>query len=245
MSTLFISDLHLQPAQPELLRTCLSWLKSTARAAEALYILGDLFEAWIGDDDDAEWIVELSSALRQLSDSGTQLYFIHGNRDFLLGAEFAQRCGITLLPELITIDLYGRPTLLLHGDTLCTQDTAYLTFREQVRNPIWQQMFLSQPADARRMFASAARSESKTANANKAEYIMDVTPSEVIAAMTAANVDLMIHGHTHRPARHQLIIGEQPAERIVLGDWGQDNSGWYIRAERNGAIELIKFPLAD
>jgi UDP-2,3-diacylglucosamine hydrolase len=243
LTTLFISDLHLQPSQPALLRACLNWLGSTARGSEALYILGDLFEAWIGDDDDAPWLNELANALHELNNSGTQLYFMHGNRDFLLGVDFAKHCGMQLLPEAKVIDLYGRPTLLLHGDTLCTEDVDYLAFRAQVRNPLWQQAVLSKSLAERRIMASALRNESKMAGSNKEMAIMDVTQDEVIKAMAQAGVDLMIHGHTHRPARHDLNIDGKSAERIVLGDWSIEQGGWHIRADRDGAIELIQFPI--
>lgn len=244
MTTLFISDLHLQPSHPELLRACLEFLGNTARGAEALYVLGDLFEAWIGDDDDAPWLEELAAAFRALANDGTRLYFLHGNRDFLLGAAFAQRCGMELLPEITLIDLYGRRTLLLHGDTLCTADTEYLKFRAQVRNPQWQQMILGQSLDNRRALAGALRNESKMAGDTKSMAIMDVTPEEVVRVMENENIDLMIHGHTHRPARHALMLGGKPAERIVLGDW-TSASGWYLRAAAGGEIELIEFSIGD
>lgn len=244
MTTLFISDLHLQPSHPELLRACLQFLDTTARGSEALYILGDLFEAWIGDDDDAPWLEELAAALRALADTGTRLYFLHGNRDFLVGAAFAQRCGMELLPESVVVDLYGRRALLLHGDTLCTADVDYLKFRGQVRNPQWQEMILGQSLDNRRALAGALRNESKMAGGNKSMAIMDVTPEEVMRVMESENIDLMIHGHTHRPARHALVAGGKPAERIVLGDWGIEQGGWYLRAESDGSIELIQFALA-
>ncbi len=244
MTTLFISDLHLQPSHPELLRACLDFLGNNARGAEALYVLGDLFEVWIGDDDDAPWLEELAAACHSLANEGTRLYFQHGNRDFLLGADFARRCGMELLPELALIDLHGRKTLLLHGDTLCTADVEYLKFREQVRNPQWQQMILGQSLDNRRALAGALRNESKMAGGTKSMAIMDVTPDEVVRVMAEQNIDLMIHGHTHRPARHVLSIGGKPAERIVLGDW-TSTQGWYLRAENGGGIELIPFEIAD
>jgi UDP-2,3-diacylglucosamine hydrolase len=242
VTTLFISDLHLQPSQPELLEALLRFLDQTAAGSEALYILGDLYEAWIGDDDDAPWLEPLAAALRTLSDGGTHLYFLHGNRDFLLGAEFARRCGMELLPESVVIDLYGRRALLLHGDTLCTADVDYLKFREQVRNPQWQQMILAQSLDNRRALAGALRNESRMAGGAKSMTIMDVTPEEVVRVMESENIDLMIHGHTHRPARHVLLAGGKPAERIVLGDW-TSTQGWYLRVDAGGEIELVSFPI--
>ncbi|HEY3697784.1 MAG TPA: UDP-2,3-diacylglucosamine diphosphatase [Spongiibacteraceae bacterium] len=244
MTTLFISDLHLQPSQPQLLNACLTFLNESARGADALYLLGDLFEMWIGDDDDAAWLNDLSAALRQLHQRGTALYFMHGNRDFLLGEKFAERCGMQLLPETCVIDLYGRPALLLHGDTLCTEDMEYQAFRAQVRNPQWQQMILTHSLDERRFLAAQLRQQSKMAGSNKAEDIMDVTPEEVVKIMAANAVDLLIHGHTHRPARHELFVSERPAERIVLGDWRENDCMWYARAESNGALDLIHASLA-
>ena len=241
MATWFISDLHLQASRPELTRACIALLDEL-HGCDALYILGDLFEAWIGDDDDAPWLTEFETALARLAASGSHLYFQHGNRDFLLGAEFAQRCGLTLLPESTVIHLYGRPTLLLHGDTLCTDDRDYLAFREQVRNPLWQQAVLSKPLAERRQLAAMLRNESRMAGADKQDGIMDVTATEVERVMQQASVDLLIHGHTHRPARHPLMLAGHPAERIVLGDW--DRSGWKLRAERDGSLALMQFPLA-
>jgi len=247
LSTLFISDLHLQPAQPAVLQACLQFLRETAAGAEALYILGDLFEAWVGDDDDAPWLPEFCTALKALVDRGTRLYFMHGNRDFLLGegppgTSFAARCGLQLLPETAVIDLYGRKALLMHGDTLCTEDRDYLAARQQLRNRQWQQAVLAKPLPERRQLAAALRMESKTAGAQKADHIMDVTADEVVRVMTQHGVDLLIHGHTHRPARHNLTVSGKPAERIVLGDWGA--TLWYLRAEADGAMDLIETPIA-
>lgn len=242
MSTLFISDLHLQPAQPHLLQACLQFLRTTAAGADALYILGDLFEAWVGDDDDAPWLPELAATLKTLSDNGTQLFFQHGNRDFLLGKIFAEQCGLTLLPEAAEIDLYGRKTLLMHGDTLCTEDRDYLAMRVQLHNPLWQQMALAKPLAERRQMAAALRMESQAAGAQKNAEIMDVTAAEVELKMAEAGVDLLIHGHTHRPARHPLTLNGKAAERIVLGDWG--TTLWYLRAEADGALDLIEIPIA-
>jgi UDP-2,3-diacylglucosamine hydrolase len=240
VTTLFISDLHLQPSQPELLRACLDWLAAQAHGIDALYLLGDIFEAWVGDDDDAPWLETFSAALQAVHASGTAIYFMHGNRDFLLGAQFAARCGMQLLPDSIVIDLYGHPTLLMHGDTLCTEDREYLAFRAQVRNPQFQQMVMSKSLDERRALAVMLREQSKMAASNKAEDIMDVTPNEVIRVMEANGVDRLIHGHTHRPARHKLSVSGAPAERIVLGDWRNGDCMWYLRAESDQSIELIQ-----
>lgn len=245
MTTLFISDLHLQPSQPRLLEACLRFFDEHARGSDALYILGDLFEAWVGDDDDAAWINDFTTALQRLHENGTALYFMHGNRDFLVGKDFAARCGMELLGggaqgDSAVIDLYGRPTLLMHGDTLCTEDKDYLAFRAQVRNPQWQQMILAAPLEQRRQLAAQLRQQSKMAASNKAEDIMDVTPTEVTRVMAENNVDLLIHGHTHRPAQHRLEIDGKTAERIVLGDWREADCMWYVRADVDKSIQLIR-----
>lgn len=241
MTTLFISDLHLQPSRPELSRALSRFLEEQAVGAEALYILGDLFEAWVGDDDDAPEPAALAGQLKTLSERGTRLYFQHGNRDFLLGDAFAARCGMTLLAEVAVIDLYGRRTLLLHGDTLCTDDHDYLALRAQLRHPAWQQALLARPLDERRQLAASLREQSKAAGSMKSEAIMDVTPQEVERIMAEHGVDLLIHGHTHRPARHPLSVAGQPAERIVLGDWGPEL--WWLEARPTGALELMRQPV--
>jgi UDP-2,3-diacylglucosamine hydrolase len=241
MTTWFISDLHLQASRPELTRACIELLDQL-KGCDALYILGDLFEAWIGDDDDAPWLAELAAALKRLAASGSALHFQHGNRDFLLGRAFADRCGMSLLAETAIIDLYGRPALLMHGDTLCTADRDYLAFRSQVRNPLWQQAVLAKPLAERRQLAALLRSESRRAGEEKQCEIMDVTLSEVERVMLDSGVDLLVHGHTHRPARHPLVLGGRPAERIVLGDWG--HSGWKLRAGRDGTLALQQFPIS-
>ncbi len=240
MATWFISDLHLQASRPELTRACIDLL-DILHGCDALYILGDLFEAWIGDDDDEPWLAEVETALARLAASGSQLAFVHGNRDFLVGQTFARRCSLTLLPESTVIDLYGRPTLLLHGDTLCTGDRDYLAFRTQVRNPLWQQAVLAKPLAERRQLAAMLRNESRMAGAEKQSEIMDVTPAEVERVMLEAGVDLLIHGHTHRPARHPMHLADRHAERIVLGDWGA--TGWKLRAESDGGLALLPFPI--
>jgi UDP-2,3-diacylglucosamine hydrolase len=165
---------------------------------------------------------------------------MHGNRDFLLGATYAKKAGMELIPDGITIDLYGTPTLLMHGDSLCTDDVEYQQFRAMVRSPQWQQQILAQPIAARRALAAQMRAKSQSMNSQKADDIMDVSPAEVLAQMEGAGVTRMIHGHTHRPARHQLVIAGKPAERIVLGDWHE--AGWCIKADQN-SIELIDWKI--
>lgn len=224
MTTLFISDLHLDSTRPQITALFQDFLRGEARNAEALYILGDLFEAWIGDDDPEPHHAGVIAELHAMADSGVPLYFMHGNRDFLIGGEFARRAGCTLLPDPTPIDLYGAPTLLLHGDTLCTDDLAYQEFRRMVRDPVWQREFLAQPLAARRVFAERARATSQSETRQKAETIMDVNPDAVVAVMREHGTPLMIHGHTHRPAVHEFTVDEQPATRIVLGDWYEQGS---------------------
>jgi UDP-2,3-diacylglucosamine hydrolase len=241
MATLFISDLHLHESRPQITRAFFHFLHTQAKNAEKLYILGDFFDAWIGDDDDSPLNVEVAHELKKLNDSGTQIFLMHGNRDFLLGERFAQQAGAKTIAEYSKVDLYGQPTLLLHGDSLCTDDTEYMAFRQQVRSPLWQQQILAQPLAARRLLAAQLREKSQAMNSLKAEDIMDVNQAEVIRVMQDADVKRLIHGHTHRPARHALTINGETAERIVLGDW--HDKGWAIYVDEN-KTELISWPLS-
>lgn len=240
MAILFISDLHLHESRPHITRAFFHFLHTQAKQAQALYILGDFFDAWVGDDDDAELPRLVANELAELGRQGTSIYFQHGNRDFLLGESYAQKAGMKLLPESCVIDLFGTATLLLHGDTLCTADRDYQQFRHMVRSPQWQENILSQPLANRRALARQLREKSQGMNSLKADDIMDVTPAEVIAQMEQANVSRLIHGHTHRPARHALTIKGQPAERIVLGDW--HHQGWCVKAQPD-TCELLHWTL--
>ncbi|MCA0901375.1 UDP-2,3-diacylglucosamine diphosphatase [Microbulbifer agarilyticus] len=240
MASYLISDLHLDESRPDITRAFFDFLKGPAADADSLYILGDFFEVWIGDDDDAPLVEEVAQQLRTYSQSGPTLYLMHGNRDFLLGEDFAQRCGATLLPDPSVVELAGKPVLLMHGDSLCTRDQEYMAFRQQARNPAWQQALLSKSLEERRQIAEQIRAASKSMNSLKAEDIMDVTPEEVVKALEEHNCDTMIHGHTHRPHRHQLTVNGEAAERLVLGDWGK--LGWSIKADENG-LDLIHWPI--
>ncbi|MFO1390552.1 UDP-2,3-diacylglucosamine diphosphatase [Cellvibrio sp.] len=240
MTTFFISDLHLHESRPQITRAFFQFLQTQAKGAEKLFILGDFFDAWIGDDDDAPLNSEVAAELKKLSDTGTSIFLMHGNRDFLLGEKFAEQAGAQIIPEYTTIDLYGEPTLLLHGDSLCTDDAQYIAFRQQVRSPQWQQQVLSQPLAARRALAAQMREKSQAMNSLKAEDIMDVNQAEVINAMKNASVKRMIHGHTHRPAIHTLDIDGKPAERLVLGDW--HDKAWAIVAQA-GKAELFSWTI--
>jgi UDP-2,3-diacylglucosamine hydrolase len=230
---LLISDLHLEESRPELTEAFLAFLARETPSASALYILGDFFNVWLGDDDDRPLNASITTALAQYAGEGLTIFLLHGNRDFILGETFARAAGATLLQGPTVISADRQRYLLLHGDELCTLDTDYQKFRSMVRNPTWQQQFLAQPLAARRAFAEQARATSKDMNSNKAADIMDVTPSEVEKLLADHAWPVMIHGHTHRPAIH--LVGT--TRRIVLGDWG--NSLWYV-AIANGNAELIE-----
>jgi len=219
VTKLFISDLHLQGARPDITERFFRFLETDAAQAEALYILGDLFEAWIGDDDPDEHNREVQAAMRRLTDAGVAGYFMHGNRDFLIGDAFAERTGFTLLDDPVVHDLYGTPVLLSHGDAYCTDDVEYQAFRRQSRNPAWQQQVLAMSIEQRRALAGQAREESRAAMVDKAEDIMDVNAEAVADALRESGVTTLVHGHTHRPAVHEIELDGAPATRIVLGDW--------------------------
>ncbi len=241
MATYFISDLHLSPAQPKVAAGLHTFLSQEAAGADALYILGDFFDAWIGDDDDSEAALTLQQWLIDYVKSGVPVYFIRGNRDFLVGNAFAEKTGCTLMEDQTVIDLYGNRALIMHGDTLCTEDIEYLQFRAMVRDPNWQQNVLSLPLPQRRQMAKDLRAKSQSLNAIKASDIMDVTPDEVKRTMLESKVNLLIHGHTHRPAVHDLSLEGQAAKRIVLGDWHEQ--GWMLKATSEGKLDLIAFDL--
>ena len=238
MSSLFISDLHLDPSRPAIVRAFLSFLEQ-ASSADALYILGDFFEVWIGDDDDCEFNRSIIDALKQFTDTGTPCYIMHGNRDFLMGEQFCRDTGCKLLDDPIVIDLYGKQVLLMHGDSLCTLDEKYMEFRREVRDKAWQDDFLGKPLQERRDITNELRNRSKNQTKDKQEDILDVTPEEVVTAMDDAMVDLMIHGHTHRPMIHELSTAQGDSKRIVLGDWYK--SGWVLRYEDGGEYSLEEF----
>lgn len=239
MATLFIADLHLSTEEPAITAGFLRLLAGEARAADALYILGDLFEAWIGDDDPNPLHANIASAIKALVDSGVPCYFIHGNRDFLVGKRFAHQSGMILLPEEQVLTLYGKRILIMHGDTLCTDDIGYLRFRAKVHQPWLQTLFLALPLFIRQRIAAKMRAGSKASNQTKSEAIMDVNPQAVINVMTRHHVHHLIHGHTHRPAIHELDIEHHPARRYVLGAWHHEGS--MIKVSHTD-IELLFFP---
>ncbi len=240
MTTLFISDLHLDASRPQVTDLFLRFLREEAAGAHALYILGDLFEAWVGDDDPDPVGVAVAQGVRRVVDAGTPVFFMRGNRDFLVGTDYARRAGMTILADPSVILLDGQPILLLHGDLLCTADTAYMAFRAQTRDPRWQAQFLAQPLAARLAFAQQAREQSRAAqaaleDAGTMETITDVTPATVDGYFARYGVELMIHGHTHRPAVHSVDVNGRACRRVVLGDWYEQGS---VLRVRDGRIEL-------
>lgn len=217
---LFIADLHLCTAEAATTRAFEAFVAGPARQAKTLYILGDLFEYWAGDDDlAAPYHRHIADLLAELTKAGTEIIFVAGNRDFLIGTDFCTATGITLATEPVTLSLGARPAILLHGDVLCADDHAYQAFRQQVRNPGWQATFLARPLDERRAIIEGIRAQSEAGKQQKAADIMDVNESAVVSAFQSAECDLMIHGHTHRPATHIHSVNGRPCERWVLSDW--------------------------
>ena len=231
---LLISDLHLEEERPDITRAFLDFLAGRARSAQALYILGDFFEVWIGDDAMTPFQRSICAALRALSDSGTQVFLMHGNRDFLLGKAFCKAAGATLLKDPSVVRMNDEPVLLMHGDSLCTRDEAYM----RLRNPITLFILRHLPLRTRHKLARKLRSESRAQTPMKANDIVDVTPDEVVQVMQQHGVQTLIHGHTHRPAIHKLQLGAQAAKRIVLGDW--DRQGWALQVDDQG-FQLAAF----
>lgn len=236
MHSIFVSDLHLCPSRPEINRTFFEFLRGPAARAQSLYILGDLFEYWAGDDDDDAFNASVLHALHELSAAGTQLFIMHGNRDFLIGGRFAKESGANLLPDPTMIDLHGKPTLLMHGDTLCTEDIGYQEFRRKVRNPAYQQQFLAQPLAARKQIIAGLRAENAEKKQLKSEAIMDVTPSAVDAALREHGYPRLVHGHTHRPALHRHVVDGHACERWVLADWY--TRGSYLQCDAAGCAPI-------
>jgi UDP-2,3-diacylglucosamine hydrolase len=239
MATLFISDLHLDASLPELTHLFERFLKEQASHAEALYILGDLFEAWVGDDDNRPETEQFVASLRALSDQGVPLYVMHGNRDFLIASGFVARTGCKLLSDPSLIDLYGTPTLILHGDSLCTDDVKHQESRVLLRSQKWKEEFLAQPLSRRIALAQEYRSMSREHLRDQPEAIMDVNAQAVKQLMREYGVTQMIHGHTHRPAIHDFTLDDAAARRIVLGDWNRDGS--VLSCDESGC-ELRRFP---
>jgi UDP-2,3-diacylglucosamine hydrolase len=224
VATLFISDLHIDAARPAINAQFLQFLESEAKSAEALYILGDLFESWIGDDAPDSVQSAAIRGLRMLTDSGVPCFVMHGNRDFLLSRRFCDSSGAQLLPDPLIVTLYGEPVLVMHGDALCTDDRAYQRLRATVRDAEWQRQFLALSIDSRQALAGAARAGSKAHTAAMEHAITDVNADSVAMAFRAAGTSTLLHGHTHRPAIHALEVDGRPRTRIVLGDWYDQGS---------------------
>ena len=224
MSTLFISDLHLSGERESITKLFIDFLEKRASKADALYILGDLFEVWPGDDMIQPDYEESITKMKQLADNGLPLYIMQGNRDFLMAEKFSEVSGATLIEDPTVIDLYGTPTLLMHGDTLCTDDVDYQKFRAMVRDPHWQNEFLAKSTEERLAMTAKYRNISKDAMSKKSMDIMDVNQGAVEKAMLEQEIHQLIHGHTHRPAIHDFVVNSEKMKRIVLGDWYEQGS---------------------
>ena len=235
---LLLTDVHLSDERPAQVQRFMDTLAGPARSAGQLFILGDLFEYWVGDDDHAAPLAAtVLSALTALVQGGCAVSLLHGNRDFLIGTDFASQTGIRLLDDPVCLPVGGTPTILMHGDLLCTDDRAYLAFRDQVRQPAWQQQFLAQPLTVRHQMARGATAESGRAKAQKTEEIMDVTATAVADVFRRFGCNRLIHGHTHRPDRHVHTVDGRSCERWVLPDWYQ--TGGYLRVT-NGVVEAVR-----
>ena len=240
MTTLFVSDLHLEAERPDIGEQFIEFLKTDASEAEALYILGDLFEAWVGDDDPNAHYFKIKRALRKLTDGGIPVYFLHGNRDFMIGKGFANETGVKILPDPYRVDMYGQKALLSHGDALCTDDVQYQRVRVMTRNPDWQASMLAKPLKERLRIAAEARRQSLEQTLNLNMNIMDVNQDAVKKALIEHRVDILLHGHTHRPAVHDVNEDQGlNATRIVLGDWYEQGS--VVRWDEGGP-RLVGLP---
>lgn len=239
MATLFISDLHIDAEHPAIAAQFLRFLRAQAAQAEALYILGDLFESWIGDDAADSAQAEAMAGLKSLTAAGVPCFVMHGNRDFLLGPQFCALTGASLLPDPLLLTLYGQRLLVMHGDALCTDDAAYQRLRATVRDSDWQREFLALTVARRRVIAGAARSGSRAHTAALEYSVADVNADSVATALRASGQSTLLHGHTHRPAVHALEVDGRPCSRIVLGDWHA--MGSVLRWDRGGP-ELLSLP---
>jgi len=236
---LFISYLHLAAERSGVIHLFVRFVDEIAIHAERLYILGDFLEYWLGDDDEANGLEDVFQAFRKLNKNHVEVYFMAGNRDFLVGNEMAEKCHFSIIEEPYIESINGQPTLLMHVDTLCTDDVQYQQFRAMVRDKPWQQQILARPLPERVQIAQSMRQQSEFANAEKDFTIMDVNQYIVVKTMQEQSVNLLIHGHTHRPAIHEFKIDGKDCKRIVLGDW--KHTGSYIRITENTKPELINF----
>lgn len=234
MTTLFISDLHLEADRPDISEQFINFLKTDVLEADDLYILGDLFEAWVGDDDPNTHYARIKMAIRKVVDKGIPVYFMHGNRDFMIGRQFANETGVEILKDPYPVTMYGQKTLLSHGDAMCTDDVQYQRVRKMVRDPVWQKTILAKPLKERLRIAREARRQSLEQTINMDLSIMDVNQDEVIRVIREHQVDILLHGHTHRPDIHTVDLGNRKAKRIVLGDWYTQGSvvRWDLRGPK-------------
>ncbi|WP_210394872.1 UDP-2,3-diacylglucosamine diphosphatase [Motiliproteus sediminis] len=241
MTTLFISDLHLQSQRPHITRAFFNLLHHQARDADALYILGDLFDVWIGDDERTPLQNEVAAEIAALVKHGTPVYLIHGNRDFMIGDDYCQRAGLTLLPDPSTIDLYGQRALLMHGDSLCTDDKGYQRYRRFIRSSFirWLQDYVS--LTSRQKIGRLIRGKSAETNQYKSRALQDINRDAAREAMERSQATVLIHGHTHRPGVDPIGTRMGQGERIVLGDW--DTRGWCLRWHADGSRELAPFDI--
>ncbi|WP_413284154.1 UDP-2,3-diacylglucosamine diphosphatase [Vibrio sp. MA40-2] len=233
MTTLFISDLHLTPSRPDITKSFNKFMKTQAVNADALYVLGDLFEFWVGDDDKSTFNQSIKSEFKALTQAGVPCYFIKGNRDFLVGKRFEQETGMQILDDATLIDLYGQKAVILHGDTLCTDDVKYQAFREKVHQPWLQSVYNCLPLFVKKKIVAKVQSDIGQDKKAKSLDIMDVNQQEVETVLEQYQCDLMIHGHTHRPNIHHFNINDHtPCTRIVLGDWYSQSS--ILKYDQNG-----------
>ena len=232
MTTLFVSDLHLEAERPDIGKQFLRFLETDAKEADDLYILGNLFEAWVGDDDPNTHYFAIKRALRKLDDAGISVYFMHGDRDFMVGPGFANETGVEILKDPYEVSMYGQKALLSHGDILCTDDIKYQKVRSMVRDPDWQASMRAKPLKERLRIAEEARRKSLEQTINQSLQIADVNEDAVEAMIRERNVDVLVHGHTHRPGVHTIDLGNRKAKRIVLGDWFR--KGWVVRWDSRG-----------
>ena len=238
MHSIFISDLHLSPERPHINQVFLDFAAGVAARSQCVYVLGDLFDHWVGDDDLAEaFNASVADALHRLSSTGVALRFMHGNRDVLIGQAFAARCGAKLLSDPTLLDLHGTRTLLMHGDTLCTDDVEYQKFRSYARSPVFQRLFLCLPLALRRALMRRLRAESEKHKEAASAEIMDVAPAAVEAVLRENGYPRLIHGHTHRPARHVHTVDGHRCERWVLNDWYR--RGGYLRCDSSGCQVVL------
>jgi UDP-2,3-diacylglucosamine hydrolase len=241
--TVFISDTHFNDAHPGIAQRFVDFLKLNTLSIETLYLLGDLFDVWVGDDDTSPVIEQISDALAECAASGVKIYFIHGNRDYLIGQKFAENCGMTILNDGMFILLNGKPTLLMHGDLLCTDDHAYQRYRNIMFSPWMKKICLMLPLAWRKKMAAQLRGVSQNSHTKKPQNIMDVSPETVIKVLENNHAQWLIHGHTHRPGHHEIKLTHQTAHRVVLGAW-DDAQGNALITNATETPRLVTFQKA-